>query len=82
MTEFIVVDLGCQAEAVANHVRGWTKEQILDWLSQHGEVSKRPHPYDNDLYAFRSRTGQYTAFRLLDDGQLFIIGDHSTSRIS
>lgn len=78
MSLFIVLDLGSQANAVARYIQGWEKERILAWLSQQGEVRQISHPQDRNLYGFRSHVGITTGFRLLEDGQIIIIHDHTT----
>lgn len=86
-TWFPLIDLRTQAEAVTRHVQGWTKAQILAWLSQHGEVweSNLPDSLTRELtmqqreqlepppYHFRSYIGIWAHFRVYDDGTFKVI---------
>ncbi len=69
-TSVMVIDLGSQAEAVASHVRGWTKGQFLAWLSAFGEVLKIRDEGDTEHYSFRSRAGVWTGFLFTGGGDL------------
>jgi len=73
MDTFHVIDLDRQADAVWQHVQGWTKERILAWLAQRGVVQQARHPMDADLYGFESPSGVRTTFRLTPAGQLVVV---------
>jgi hypothetical protein len=77
--EFAVIDLASQASAVAAHVRGWTKDQILAWLSESGTVTPLPEVCGNETYLFGSGIGAEVAFFLNQD-QFTFIGDNTTWR--
>lgn len=48
MTDFVLIDLHSQADAVWSYVDGWTKQEILVWLSRRGTITL--HPTHADLY--------------------------------
>jgi hypothetical protein len=75
--QFLVIDLVSQASAVASHVRGWSKEQILCWLDEHGIVRTDPNIRGQEIYFFSSRTGIDAAF-YLDGDQFTFIVDNTT----
>jgi len=77
-TKFTVVDLVSQASAVATHVRGWSTDQILSWLGEHGAV-RSAVTMDRVTYLFSSRAGIETVF-LLDGDQFTFILDNTTFR--
>jgi hypothetical protein len=77
MLAFHVIDLESQARAVARHIRGWKKSDILTWLSQFGGIVQ-PFPDNPNLYRFRSYSGITTGFLLTDSGEFAIILDHTT----
>jgi hypothetical protein len=78
--DFHLIDLGSQAYAVQQHLRGRPAPEKLAWLSERGEVSQvykaasRGFP---DTYLFRSRLGFEIAFFIRDD-QFVFIGDNTT----
>ena len=42
---FVLIDLYSQRKAVNRYVRGWSRDEILAWLNQHGTVTERSsHP--------------------------------------
>ena len=77
--EFVVIDLSSQASAVAAHVRGWTKDQIFEWLNQSGTVTPLPEMFGKEIHLFSSRIGCEVAFHL-DHDQFTFIGDNTTWR--
>jgi hypothetical protein len=77
MVVFRVIDLESQARAVARYVKGWNKAAVLKWLSQSGDLEPA-HPGNPDVYRFHSYAGISTGFLIKADGQLVIIGDHTT----
>jgi hypothetical protein len=79
MPDFYVIDLASQARAVARYIEGWPPDAVLAWLAQYGDLAHIGH--GEDVYAFYSRCGPHTLFRLTRDGQLFIFGDHTMYRV-
>jgi hypothetical protein len=70
MSDFVLVDMASQRDAVLCHTKGWTKEHILEWLSRYGEVI----PLDGFVllapcYHFTSHINSdlFAVFRLSDD---------------
>ena len=78
MSTFMLIDLASQLDQVMEAVGGHDPAQILAWLRQFGDVQHVPHPLDQSLYGFVSRTGIRTGFRLTDQGHIVIIGHHTT----
>jgi hypothetical protein len=70
MTDFVLIDLRSQANAVWRYVDGWTKQEILAWLSKRGTITT--HPTHPDSYWFQSNLGIETCFRLTVDGEFHI----------
>ncbi len=77
---FVVVDLRSQSSAVAQHVQGWEKSAVLDWLSHHGEVSRILMPHVGEAYSFRSACGLEAGFLFDQNGKLLLVGDHTVNR--
>lgn len=86
MSDFAVIDLASQAEAVAAHVRGWSKAEVLAWLGEFGEVlpvleadpwpnfvPTPTHPPD-EQYLLVAWCGLWTSFSFTYDG-LFVISN-------
>ena len=78
--DFHLIDLGSQAYAVQQLLKGRPAEEKLAWLAERGELSlayaaDRRFP---DTYAFRSRLGFEIAFFLRDD-LLVLIGDNTST---
>jgi hypothetical protein len=78
MPTFVLIDLAAQQNQVRAVVGGQDPTQILAWLRQFGDVQHVPHPLDQHLYGFVSRTGVRTGFRLTDHGHIIILGPHTT----
>lgn len=74
---FAVVDLVSQANAVAAHVRGWSTDQILDWLRKYGTVLSDSTTMDQEVYFFSSCVGIDASFFLNGDRFTFIV-DNTT----
>ena len=73
MSDFTLVNLAAQRDAVTQHVKGWSIPQILDWMRQYGTVTD---PTENDrtrLHGFESQSGFRDAFYFTDDGELVVI---------
>ena len=73
---FWVIDLGSQADAVARYIKGCSRDEVLAWLSRYGKIKRFPH--DSDVYSFLAPSGLQTGFVLREDGEFFIILDHTT----
>jgi hypothetical protein len=76
---FKVIDLVSQALAVTSHVRGWSAEQIIDWLAHQGQVESMPEFCGKKAYSFCSREG-ITAHFFLDEDEFTFIGDNTLFR--
>jgi hypothetical protein len=80
---FIIINLLSQSIAVGRYVKGWPKDEILQWLVQRGQLTVYPLPplpnnISNDIYyEFISRLGFSTNF-FLDDDQFTFILQHTT----
>jgi len=72
MTNFILLDLYSQREAVTNYVWRWSIEEVLEWMKQYGTITKIESEYDDHMYSFRSKSGAITPFRFAKDGSLVI----------
>lgn len=78
MTDFVLIDLASQADAVWQRVCGLTQPEILAWLSKHGTVTHITHSMDTHSYSFRSGIEIESIFCLTTDGQLFIyLGEYN-----
>jgi hypothetical protein len=77
---FRVIDLGSQADAVARHIRGWSRDEVLAWLRRHGRIKQLHTPYDVDTYSFLAPSGLQTGFILREDGEFLILLDHTSYR--
>jgi hypothetical protein len=71
MSEFTVVDLLGQAEAIERHVQGWPPDDIMAWLRQFGDVTAIPMRHvQQTVYFFESWCGLQAAFWFTPDGRL------------
>jgi hypothetical protein len=69
--DFVLIDLLSQREAVKRYVQDWTKDSILEWITQFGEVRFWPR---HSTYSFRSNAdGRFYSFWVSDTGELQII---------
>jgi hypothetical protein len=73
---FRVVDLVSQRAAVRDHVKGWSKVAIVEWLATQGTlrtqiISAREH------FFFESTAGIQATF-FFDGDELVFVGDHTT----
>jgi hypothetical protein len=75
---FQVIDLGSQADTVARHIRGWSRDEVLTWLGRNGRIKRLQH--NADVYGFQAPSGLQTGFVLREDGEFFIIVGHTTYR--
>jgi len=76
MSEFHIVDLISQREAVREHSRGWSAEEVVAWLATRGRLSKRAIA-GQDVFYFESAAGREAVF-FFDGDQLVFVGDHTT----
>ena len=74
---FRVIDLDSQADAVARHIRGWSRDEVLAWLGRYGKIKRS---YYADSYSFLAPSGLLTIFSLSEGGEFLIILDHTTYR--
>jgi hypothetical protein len=72
MSQFSLIDLYDQREAVIVYVQGWGRDKILEWMKEFGIVNKITGEQDDDRYTFRSRLGSVTSFRLTQEGELIV----------
>jgi hypothetical protein len=79
MSDFKIVNLASQADAVAHHVIGWRKEEILAWLGRQGTLAAI-HPDDPNVYSILAPAGIQTGFILRDNGEFLIVADHTAYR--
>jgi hypothetical protein len=78
--EFVIIDPCSQIWAIAKFVKGWSKKQILEWLSQKGSLELLP-PYHNiETYELNTIFGFRMIF-ILDGEQFTVIGDHTAYAI-
>lgn len=73
MSDFVLIDIYDQREAVTAYIQGWTAEGILNWMSKYGTVRKLTHSGDDNLYGFVSASGSQAAFRFTEDQGLVIL---------
>jgi hypothetical protein len=73
---FRVIDLDSQADAVARHIRGRSRDEVLAWLGNFGKVKRFPH--DANIYGFLAPSGLQTRFVLRENGEFLLILDHTT----
>ena len=78
MTDFHLIDLISQREAVRQHLRGWSVEEIIAWLAARGRVDKRSIS-GRETFFFESAVGHQAAF-FFDGNEMIFLGDHTTFR--
>lgn len=78
MNDFVLVDLDSQADAVAQHIQGWSPKSILDWMNVQGQIQEIPNPYNDRAFVFISKSGIRTRFRFNEKDEIIILRDHST----
>jgi len=77
MRPFILLDLSSQAAHIPSEVRTWSRQRVLDWMRQYGEVREWPLHVGGMASEFRAPTGLATTFVLTEDGTLSIyLGEH------
>jgi hypothetical protein len=77
MSEFHIVDLLSQREAVRKHSRGWSADEVVAWLATRGRLSKR-NISGQDVFYFESAAGREAVF-FFDGDQLVFVGEHVMS---
>ena len=78
MSNFVLIDLVSQANAVAKYVQNWSEKQILQWLAQRGTLTKREDRF-GPIYCFESTLGFWVHF-FLDGDQFTFLAQHTTWR--
>ncbi len=73
MSEFSLVDLYAQRQAVLGYVQDWSQDDILDWMRRYGTIATIPTNYNTTLYRFDSNSGSKAAFYFSDTGSLIIM---------
>ncbi|MEM9246511.1 MAG: hypothetical protein AAGA67_12340 [Cyanobacteria bacterium P01_F01_bin.153] len=76
MTDFHLVDLVSQRQAVRQYLRGCSKAEIIAWLSTKGSLEVR-NIQDTEVFDFTSGVGIEDSFFFQQDDFVFI-GDHCT----
>ena len=76
MIYFHLIDLVSQRDAVRQHLKGWTADDILAWLAARGQVSKISTS-GPDTFLFESAIGCQAAFFFNGDDMVFV-GDNTT----
>ena len=78
--ELVIIDLRSQVKALRPHLQGWTKEEIIIWLSQYGKVEVFEFKLSNSIFAdlpehfiFTSRCGLDAVFYFGNDNSLQVI---------
>lgn len=70
MTDFTLIDLDSQQEAVAVYVKDWQIDDILHWMGKYGKVTQSTNPYGTTSYLFQSPSGKRTSFYFANTGEL------------
>ncbi len=73
MSDFTLVNLYSQREAVANYVAGWEIERIIEWMRNYGRVSEPQFGSTTQMYTFESKAGFKDAFRFTSDNSLEVV---------
>jgi hypothetical protein len=73
-SEFVVIDLFSQYEAVNHHVAGWSQSRILSWLRQFGQVRLEGLDEVGVTHVFRSVSGLEMPFTFDDRDRILIPG--------
>jgi len=76
MSEFHVVDLVSQREAVRQYARNWTADKVVAWLATRGRLYKR-NIMGRDHFYFESAAGLQAVF-FFDGDQMVFCGYHTT----
>ncbi len=73
MSDFTLVNLYSQREAVADYVARWEVERILEWMRNYGIVSEPNINSPVQVYTFESKAGFKDAFRFTSDNRLEVV---------
>lgn len=76
MTNFHLVDLVSQREAVREYMRGKSNDEILQWLAGRGRLVQQDIS-GRAYFHFESHAGRRAIF-FFDRGDLVFVGDHTT----
>src|ERR1051325_885809 len=79
MSEFHLIDLVSQRDAVKAHLKGKSREEIIVWLTLRGTLTPLPkvgHPGEH-VFRFESPTGREALF-FFDGSELVFVGNHNT----
>jgi hypothetical protein len=76
MSDFHIVDLIMQREAVRQHTRGWSSGEVVAWLASRGHLYRR-NIVGRETYFFESGIGLEAAF-FFDGDEIVFVGDHTT----
>jgi len=76
MSEFHIVDLISQREAIRQHSRGWSADEVVAWLATRGRLHKR-NIAGRDTFFFESAAGREAVF-FFDGDQIVFVGEHTT----
>jgi hypothetical protein len=76
MAEFYLVDLVSQRDAVRDHLRGRSKEGVLQWLAARGLLEQQDVS-GRAVFHFESHAGRRATF-FFDGDDLVFVGDHTT----
>ena len=78
-SDFVLVDLVSQRDAVRVMLRGVDITNRLEWLKSQGTLQTIEHsPPFQRTYVFESRLGIIAQFFFNDSGDFVFLGDHST----
>ena len=79
---FYLLDLPSQAVAVQSLLRGKSPEEKIEWLVQHGTITKKPNVLNDphQTYVFESSLGLTCVFFIVGDEFVFL-GDNTTFRV-
>ena len=80
MSEFHLIDLVSQREAVRHELTGKSHDEILVWLATRGTLtplSRVGHPNEQHVFRFESLTGRHATF-FIDGTELVFVGDQAT----
>lgn len=78
-SDFVLIDLVSQREAVRQLLRDVEPAAKLDWIASWGTIRTIDHrPNFRLSYAFESRLGFRAGFFFDDDGDFVFLGDHYT----
>ena len=77
-SEFVLIDLVSQREAVRKLLGDRDADAKLNWIAAHGTIRKIEHSGKRPTYVFKSPIGFKAGFFFDDAGDFVFIGDHHT----